>query len=484
MEGNVVIKRNLPTLILIIILLLASSFRLCGIGSESYWLDEIASVRQAQVQLDESIELVSNDITLPFYIVLLNGWVHLFGISELATRTLSAVFGIMTVFAVYLIGRRWYGLRVGIFASLLMALSPIQIFYSQEARMYSLMVLLAALSFYMFMEVIKRPLLYRIIIYILINIMLIYTHLFGFLVLLVQSVCYLIFMRAKTKNMVYGTIVALIILASFVPWVPILARQIANTAYYGWITKPDISSLIQLLQGYLGGTFVLLLFGSSIVLTGNKVKEMQTKLLYAWAFMPIILVFTYSILFRPLFEPRYLLFSAPAMILLLSANLSKLRFYARWKDLLMVGLAVLLIVPAVGQAIRTDKDDMRNLAMFLEENVDSDEFVLIHPPYYEDPLIYYYGNDCFSERWVYSCANTRYNILSIDYNETCCGAETKLNVPGGKNLLGDYDKTPIWLVEIREDVVDEDNNMLRYVNKTKKLTGNYSIGDIRIYHFT
>jgi mannosyltransferase len=476
----------MPILILILILLLASSLRLWTIGYESYWLDEIISIRQAQMPLNEGIQLVQNDIHVPFYTILLHYWVYAFGISETSSRTLSAILGIMAVLAVYLIGKRWFSERVGLYASLMFAVSAIQVAYSQEARMYSLLVLLATISFLLFRELLDRPNALMIIGYALANVMIIYTHLFGFLVLGVQAIYYVVYYllgKARPRNLIYGVLIMICTSASFIPWIPTFLIQVTKTGNYFWIPKPDLSSLMSLMIGYLGGTFVFCAFVGLAILAYKQNLKRDSPLLYAWAFIPVILVFIYSISSHSLFQPRYLLFTAPPMALLLCANLANLRINARLKDIAVIALAAIMVIPTLNQAYRVDKDNLRELSIFLRENANNDELIFIHPFYYEESVLYYYAPECFTDKWVYSCAYARHKVLTLYYNETCCSPATRLTSPTEQNQLRDYDKSPIWLVEIRSEFVDGGHDLFRYINGTKKLASNHSIGDIRIYHF-
>src|SRR4051812_16560510 len=91
-------------------------------------------------------QLPDTELTPPLYYVLAWPWAHVFGTDEAALRTLSALFGIATVPVAYLIGRDLGSRRAGLAAAALVAFNPLLVWYSQEARPYSLLVLLCALS--------------------------------------------------------------------------------------------------------------------------------------------------------------------------------------------------------------------------------------------------------------------------------------------------------------------------------------------------
>jgi len=90
----------------------------------------------------------ASDIHPPFYYALLHLWIALLGSGAVAVRLLSAFVGTLTVPLLYLVGRRLVDGRVGMLASLVMAIAPFHVYYSQEVRMYGLVTLLGLLSVY------------------------------------------------------------------------------------------------------------------------------------------------------------------------------------------------------------------------------------------------------------------------------------------------------------------------------------------------
>lgn len=84
--------------------------------------------------------LPNSERTPPFYYVVAWIWSRVFGTGEVGLRSLSAVFGTLTVLLAYVIARPIAGERAGLIAASLTAVSPILVWYSQEARSYELLV--------------------------------------------------------------------------------------------------------------------------------------------------------------------------------------------------------------------------------------------------------------------------------------------------------------------------------------------------------
>ncbi|MEI2689680.1 MAG: glycosyltransferase family 39 protein [Anaerolineae bacterium] len=131
-----------------LIVLLAAVLRFFRIGSQSLWADEGNSAAMAGRSLAEISVRAAADIHPPGYYWLLNLWSRIFGDSEAALRSLSAVWGILLVWLVYQIVSRLFDRRTALIAAFFAAINPFLIHYSQEARMYSQLAALAALLFY------------------------------------------------------------------------------------------------------------------------------------------------------------------------------------------------------------------------------------------------------------------------------------------------------------------------------------------------
>ena len=144
-------------LILLGIILIGSLLRIYHLGTESIWFDEAASIdgsKESLVSVIQSSGRLHNQP--PLYFVLLHFWMLLFGTGEIAVRSLSAIFGIISIFVIYQVGCQLFNRKVGLISSFLSAISCYHIYYSQEARAYSLLQLLTFAVFFLFHQNIKN----------------------------------------------------------------------------------------------------------------------------------------------------------------------------------------------------------------------------------------------------------------------------------------------------------------------------------------
>ncbi len=130
------------TLMVLWVTLAGLALRLIRLNFQPLWFDEGYSFYFANSSLAQLIERTSVDIHPPLYYLLLKGWLAVCGSGVAAARCLSVVSGVAAIPLLYLLGRRLWGGRAGLFAALLLALSPFHIYYSQEVRMYGLVTLL------------------------------------------------------------------------------------------------------------------------------------------------------------------------------------------------------------------------------------------------------------------------------------------------------------------------------------------------------
>ncbi len=124
--------------------------RLVGLDRQSLWLDEAAIYNQISADSVGAVVRAVEGHIGPFYHVLLYGFCGLAGTSEWALRFPSALFGALCVGMLFFFALRLFDRPTARAAALLLAVSPLHIWYSQEARMYALWVLLGVASAHAF----------------------------------------------------------------------------------------------------------------------------------------------------------------------------------------------------------------------------------------------------------------------------------------------------------------------------------------------
>jgi 4-amino-4-deoxy-L-arabinose transferase-like glycosyltransferase len=128
--------------------LAAAALRFATLGVQAYHHDEIVTAsRVLRGSFRHAMEAVGfSESAPPLYYTLAWLWTQLTGTGEFGLRSLSALAGVATVPVAYLLGAELRGRRAGVVAAALVAVNPMLLWYSQEARSYALLVLLTALA--------------------------------------------------------------------------------------------------------------------------------------------------------------------------------------------------------------------------------------------------------------------------------------------------------------------------------------------------
>ena len=142
------------------LLLLAAALRFSTLGLQSFWYDEaFTPVHVLHTSLGATLHsVVHTENTPPLWYVLIWAWSRVFGMGAVALRLPSAMFGVATVAVAWAIGHELTGRRAtAIAAAAFVAMNPLFVWYSQEARAYGLFVLTGALAMLCFLRAQHEP---------------------------------------------------------------------------------------------------------------------------------------------------------------------------------------------------------------------------------------------------------------------------------------------------------------------------------------
>src|SRR5437868_9433926 len=123
-----------------------------SITKVSFDLDEAWHTYFSQKSLPEILKIAGTDPNGPFFNLILHFWIKLFGVSEMATRSLSLILSAATAPLLFLLGKKYFNTLTGIFTALIFSFSDLHFFFSHNARVYALICFLAVLSFLMFLK--------------------------------------------------------------------------------------------------------------------------------------------------------------------------------------------------------------------------------------------------------------------------------------------------------------------------------------------
>jgi len=415
-------------IILFFVITFGSILRIYELGRESLHIDEAATA------IGSSLPSIPALIQYWFsvghqspYFLMMHYWIKLFGQSEFALRLPSAVFGVMSIYIMFLLARRLFNNeKTALLSSYLLAVSTINIYYSQCARPYSIVVFLVLMSFLFLLRALEKntkPLWATYICFTLFS-LLINT---STLPILICHLLFIVLFWTRYRSYIKPGRIALVfglILLAYLPFLVMFIRP--NIRYIDAAGRFSMLSLNTFMHHFniFGGeiyqeimyanptrnpaliipTNIFGIMLSMLCLAGvfnslkarNRNRECKTvTLLTLWLAIPIVLPFIFSHLVAPVFGPvRYVLYVSCAYYLLIGKGVMSLKKNLR---LLLLTFIVLMGLVSLQEYYRVEKrTNWKNIANYIEQNIKDDEktFLEISYPvqisFIEHEMLYYY----------------------------------------------------------------------------------------------
>jgi mannosyltransferase len=226
--------------VLAFLIALGAAMRFASLGVQSFHHDE--AVTAARVIPGSFIHMLKevkhSESNPPLYYVLAWGWTKAFGINEFGLRSLSALFGLATVPVAYFIGAELSSRRTGLIAAALVAVNPMLIWYSQEARSYALLVFFCAVSLLFFARALRTRNTTDLSLWALSSALALCSHYFAVFAVGIEAVWLLIALRSRLRVVLAAVGgVGVIGLAL----IPLILVQV-NPTHVGWIEESLLST--------------------------------------------------------------------------------------------------------------------------------------------------------------------------------------------------------------------------------------------------
>jgi len=364
----------------------AAILRFLFLARKPFWFDECFSAEVSRLGWGDFWRLMWwREANMSLYYVLLRGWLH-FGFSPFFIRSLSVLFSLLALPAIYWLGSQLFDRRVALIAVALLTFNAYDIRYAQEARSYSLLVLLTVLSSGFFVAMLRNPSRRNRWGYELASVLAIYAHLYALLLVAAQWVFVSLdgWQRERTPHMQgfeSQTALSSVALQHPIPrtwlrkmwgWIGIAVLPLlvfaakTGAGPIRWITRPGLRDVLEFAEHLAGndGLPLLLLYVAAcmaaIVPQGKITWLLRPRIASDWWTRQLLLVwllfpigFTLLLSFaRPVFLGRYFIFCLPPLIILAAAGLVRLR--STW--LLALSLTAMLLLSLQGTLRYYDHD--------------------------------------------------------------------------------------------------------------------------------
>lgn len=432
---------------LIVLTLVGFAWRVQGLAWQSLWRDEVDAIHFATRNLSETLMMfVQPGQNGPLYFLSLRSWFAVVGTSEFALRYPSAAAGTLSVLLTWHVTRRLLPLTpfvasggqainapaplVAWVAAVLMAFNPYQLWYGQEGKMYTVITLLVLLATWWWLEGIQRGGWRPWLAYLVTVSLAMYTHL---LLILLFPVHFVWFWLAWPQSRHHWRGYALALAGLTLPYLPMawwhwdlltidikrtgfaftppleMARTLLYNHSRGFMPPGDMAWLIPIF--FLGAAGVALGMGEiakqnhapekagNAARDGGYAEELHLSpwrrwaLVMSWVLLPVVGIYALS-LRQPIFTDRYVIWIAPALMMLMGLGTVVIQRYA-WVLGRVVAAALLLYVLGFWsyagwqQKSEPTKYDLRGGVTYLSERRTPDSLLILQIPHMEWAYRYY-----------------------------------------------------------------------------------------------
>ncbi|MFA6534086.1 MAG: glycosyltransferase family 39 protein [Patescibacteria group bacterium] len=370
----------------------------------SFWFDEAFSIHFAALDWGRIWYYMLNENNPPLHIFILHLFSFIFPLSEVATRLLSIIFSLISIPVIYALGKKMFASReVGYWAAGFVSISVLQLLFSVEARPYSLLFLLSLLSTYFYWDFLGGKIKSKSWwLYLFFTLALVYTHLFGWLIVGTQILVLMINWRRSDWRKFLPAVAA--VLGGFLIWYwPAFSLKIQMPISQGWFFSTDncwyfgLKRIQQALVFIGDGWWYNLIFGGLIAgllilaLFHLPPKNQRPPLFTAAIWYCLIpLIFPLTLGFLP---AKYYIGCFLGLYLLLALGAVNLKL--SWRRQLIAGVFLWLLFFNFGYSMATFvHHDWSAVGDYLaEEQAVGAEKVIVSRFHYGLMLDYYYHGD-------------------------------------------------------------------------------------------
>jgi mannosyltransferase len=396
------LRRSRYVQLLLALTLIGAFLRFYNLGFNSLWLDEASTYTLSVGSIPQIWEATAaGEFNPPLFY-----WVEhimlVFGNNEITLRFIPALLGVLTIPLVYCAGKEFFDRNVGIIAAAAFAFSPFLIFYSQEARAYSMMLFFVSFSMVFYFKALKTNDVKNWAFFGVLAALAFWSHFYA-MVIIAALVLYALGMqiqkiREDIRNLkplaLAIAVFTIICLPLIIVTIQLFAKRSASSPTFGIQGFGIIIETFKQISGFseIAMYVLVLLFIAGIVQAFLIDKNKGIFLVWVTVLTFII---SYFLSFRIPMVPRYLLFLN--IIFFIGIAISYKIFYSLINNRAVVyGFIVFFLILSAPFLMNYysgySKDDWRGFSGIMEKTTNPGDFVVLVPGYISQPFNYYYSN--------------------------------------------------------------------------------------------
>lgn len=394
------IKKQLEVYPLHLLIIAGTLLRLFKLDFNSLWLDEAATYSLSVVPLDQIwANMAAGEFNPPLFFVI-EHFMLMLGNNEIVLRFMPALFGILTIPVMYLVGKEFKDETVGLIAAAMVTFSPFLILYSQEARAYSLLMLLCCGMMYYFLIGLKKNEPYEWFMFALIAVIATWTHFYSLVFIVILCAYALLKYRMEIRPLFFALgFWFFACIPIFITMGSLIGMRTATAPTYGLSGMDLVVQTILQLFGYsdIIAVIFLLLFAAGVMWSFFNAYE-QFSILIWITFLTIGISVMLSS-FIPMM-PRYEIFLIIPFALGIAmahkpiANMHLLP-EGRPKQYTVIIFSVFFMLVAcpfyINYYQNYTKEDWRSVSGNIESLTQQGDVIIAVPNYVILPLEYYYN---------------------------------------------------------------------------------------------
>lgn len=407
--------------ILISLTFVGGFLRLYNLGFNSLWLDEAATYSFAKLSFIEIWEITAGGEYNPPLFHWVEHFMLFFGNNEVILRFIPAMLGILTIPLFYLIGKEFLDRNTGILAAALLTFSPFHLFYSQDARAYSMVLFFISLSLYCYLLAFRSNDKKFWALFGLFSALAFWTHFYSMIITGTLILFAIIINAEKIRRDAKELIPLLISLVVFVslglPLIIVTVRLfLIRTSAPPTYGIQGFGIITESIQQFFGYNLFSALFLSILLIMGF-IQIFKIDKIKFFLFVSIIIVTflaSWGLSYKMPMIPRYLIFMLPIFFIGVAAGF-RLIYSAinnRWFIYLIIAAIILIATPfMISYYSSFSKEDWRGFSKNIESMTKNGDLVVFAPGYISLPFDYYYSNT--TDNTVEFGANTRNDLEKI-----------------------------------------------------------------------
>lgn len=423
--SKIYLLKTIDRNILIGFILLQLIISIPFISSHAIALDEPFSIYWANQSWGELFTMFGQENNPPLHFILLKVWIGLFGDSAISVRSLSLIFGCLTIIPLYKLGLRQNNRILAILLSFLFIANNFHHYHILEARTYPILTFAFTWMLLILNRIVHQekfnPLelgfVYALILY---------THYLGVFILFFTGIILILYVKKWIRNWTQVILSFAIGVILFIPGILLfIARLNAFNASKTWVPSPHWTEIYGNILRFFNGSLATIVLG--ILFIGLFIFQygVKTKSYFHGVFsnpsfwiIPFFIInyfglYLISIIFQPIFLDRYLLYTSILLFLSLTVFIQPLLNKYNYSVLLLI---VPYLVFFNFKPENNREPDL--ISEFVNEKYDSTTAIIICPPTYDLTFLYHYDHDLFLNQ-----ANLESHLIFPVYN--------KENLPDG-----------------------------------------------------